>query len=415
MVTLFPIARALVPVDSAAAARIGARNYDEFQSDEEVWRAIRDAPESVLRITMAHCDAGDLDDLLAGDSDEALARATRNMAELRASPLTREVARVVYVYELVDPRRPGVRQIGLGGMARTAAIRTEERPGGTIIRNEGVRAPKARGRARLVEATRAFIGTVNLAVPDATGSLAGALERYADGTPFDHHAVDEGGVEHRIWLVRDPATVTRFQQRLSEEPEAYVADGNHRSAAAAMLGQEGFLAVFFPAARMAIAPYNRLVRLEDRGAAAALPDRLGARFDVGPAPGPDAYQPVLTHEIGLYGAARVWLRLVPRPDAFDPADAAASIDHDIVQRWVFAEALGIADPGDDRLTFVGAHRDAAWLQGEVDAGRADVAVTLPAVTMEQFVAVCRQRRMMPPKSTWFEPKIRSGLVMALLD
>ena len=192
-----------------------------------------------------------------------------------------------------------------------------------------------------------------------------------------------------------------------------MADGNHRSAAAAMLGHESFLAVFFPADRMAISPYNRLVRLPGEHDGTAVDAALERSFDVSPA-GDEPLQPHATHVIGVYTADGGWRRAVPRAGVYDEADAAASIDHDIVQRTLFAD-LGIPDAADERLTFVGANRDAAWLAAEVDGGRADLAVTLPAVTMDQFVAVCRQRRMMPPKSTWFEPKIRSGLVMAYLD
>ena len=106
--------------------------------------------------------------------------------------------------------------------------------------------------------------------------------------------------------------------------------------------------------------------------------------------------------------------LRPLPGTFDPDNAVEVIAADIVQRKLLAEGFGIEDAGDPRLTFVGSNKDAAWLQAEVDARRACYTVTLPAVTMSQFIAVCRQNRHMPPKSTWFEPKIRSGLVMALL-
>ena len=411
MLTIRPIRRALVPVDSAAARRVSALNYDEFQGDHEIWEAIRDAPDSVLSVTMAHCAVASPDRILRGDSEESLARARRNFERLRASPLTHEVRRTLYIYEIVDPQRPGVRQIGLGGLARTAEIRTEAAPDGPIIRNEGVRPPKARGRARLIEATGAIIGTVNNAVPDASGAFAAALERHADETAADFEVEGHLGTTHRIWLVAEPGAVTRLQRLLADQPEAYVADGNHRSAAAAMLGHESFLAVFFPADRMGISPYNRLARLPgDRGA--SVESALARSFDVSLA-GDGPLQPEETHVIGVYTADGGWRRALPRAGVYDEADAAASIDHDIVQRTLFAD-LGIPDAADERLTFVGANRDAAWLAAEVDGGRADLAVTLPAVTMDQFVAVCQQRRMMPPKSTWFEPKIRSGLVMALL-
>jgi uncharacterized protein (DUF1015 family) len=109
------------------------------------------------------------------------------------------------------------------------------------------------------------------------------------------------------------------------------------------------------------------------------------------------------------------MRLRPLAGTFDPDDAAEAIDYGIVQKNLFAHVFGMADAGDDRLTFVGSNKDASWLQGEVNEGRAAYAVTLAAVTMEEFIEVCRQDRLMPPKSTWFEPKVRSGLVMALLD
>lgn len=408
MITIQPITRALVPTDSHAAGEVSAPNYDEFQGDREIWDLLQEKPRSVLSVTMAHCDAPTVAEIGSGDSAAALAHAAANMQRLMESPLTREVRRALYCYEIVDPSRPGVRQIGLGGMGRTDEIRTDATPGGPIIRNEGVREPKARGRADLIEATSAIIGTVNNAVPDATGRFAAALETYADARVPNFETADSHGNTHRIWLIEEPGEVTRFQQLLSEEPEAYVADGNHRSAAAAMLGYESFLTVFFPADRMGIKAYNRLV---DSTLDLAV---LDAAFDTLGAPASSPYQPEVTHDIGIYAPASGWITVRPRAGTYDESDAAASIDHAIIQRNLFEQAFGFVDAGDAHLTFVGANKDAGWLQKEVDEGRAGFAVTLAPVTMEQFVEVCRQGRMMPPKSTWFEPKIRSGLVMALI-
>jgi uncharacterized protein (DUF1015 family) len=414
MITITPVHRALVPVDSAAAALISAPNYDEFQGDREIWELLQDHPMSVLRVTMAHCHADSPEAIAPGDSPDALAKAGANMEELEASELTEEMRDILWVYEIEDPSRPDVRQIGLGGMARTDEIRTEATPRGTIIRNEGVREPKARGRADLIQATHAIIGIVNNGVDDASGEFQSHLEAHADGTPPDFEVHDQHGNRHRVWIVNDEEGVQRLQALLAKEPHAYVADGNHRSAAAAMLGYEHFLSVFFPARTMGIHPYNRLVHTS------ALPtDQLTAlieeKFASDKPAEADFYQPTETHDIGLYTPERGWLRLRPLPGTFDPDDAAEAIDHGLVQKNLFAHAFGIVDAGDDRLTFVGSNKDAAWLQGEVDGGRAAYAVTLPAVTMEEFIEVCRQDRLMPPKSTWFEPKVRSGLVMALLD
>ena len=422
MITITPVRRALIPVDSAAAARISAPNYDEFQGDREIWELLQENPMSVLRVTMAHCNADSPETIGVRDSQGALTMAGTHMEELEASELTEEVHDILWVYEIEDPNRPHVRQIGLGGMARTDEIRTDATPQGTIIRNEGVREPKARGRADLIQATSAIIGMVNNGVDDESGEFQSHLEAHASGAPPDLEVLDQHGNRHRVWIVRDEQTIERLQSLLAEEPHAYVADGNHRSAAAAMLGYEHFLSVFFPARTMGIQPYNRLVHTS------ALPaDQLTAaireRFeldtptvaDTGADDDADFYQPTETHEIGLYTPDRGWLRLRPLAGTFDPNDAAEAIDYGIVQKNLFEHVFGIADSGDDRLTFVGSNKDAAWLQGEVDEGRAAYAVTLPAVTMDEFIEVCRQNRQMPPKSTWFEPKVRSGLVMALLD
>ena len=414
MITITPVHRALVPVDSAAAARVSALNYDEFQSDREVWDILQANPDSLLRVTMAHCDADSLEAIGKGDSEDSLARARANMAELRESELTEEVRDVLCVYEIEDPTRPGVRQIGLAGLARTDEIRTEATPEGTIIRNEGIREPKARGRANLIEATGAIVDMVNNAVDDASGDFQRYLEAHADRVAPDFETLDEHGNRHRMWIVGDEPTIRRLQELLAAEPHAYVADGNHRSAAAAMLGYEHFVAVFFPAGTMGIKPYNRLVATEPLPAD-QLTASIGEMFEIEPVAEPGPYQPTRTHEIGLYQADGGWLRLRPVAGTFDPADAAEAIDSGIVQKNLFAHVFGIADSGDYRLTFVGSNKDAAWLQSEVDAGRATYAVTLPAATMDEFIEVCRQDRRMPPKSTWFEPKTRTGLVMALLD
>ncbi|MBI4541199.1 MAG: DUF1015 domain-containing protein [Gemmatimonadetes bacterium] len=411
-VSVRPVPRALVPRDPESARRISAPNYDEFQSDLEVLELIRSQPQSVLRITMPHCDVRSPEELLTEDSDEALGRAAANLATLAGSDLVRTVRDILWVYEIEDRRRPAVRQIGLGGLVPVSDIRSEPNPRGPIIRNERIREAKARGRARLIERTRAIMDSVNLAVEDGEGKLAEALAAYADARPPDYDAGDDRGNRHHIWLVEDGEPIEELSALLATEPHAFVADGNHRSAAAAMVGIEGFLGVFFPADTMGIAPYNRLVRVLD----VPVPDleaALKPAFHVEPLEGVAAYQPTRSHEIGLYAGGR-WLRLEPRPGTWDPADAAGSIDADIVQRHLFAGVFGISDPSDERLTFVGGNRDARYLRRQVDAGEYRCAVTVPAVTMEQFIAVCRQGRLMPPKSTWFEPKIRSGLVIALL-
>ncbi|HSH74200.1 MAG TPA: DUF1015 family protein [Longimicrobiales bacterium] len=414
MITLRPVAHALVPVDSAAAGAVSAPNYDEFQSDVEVWEHLQQRPRSVLGVTMAHCATPSVEEIGIGDSSESLERAGANFAALASTGLVRKASDILWVYEIDDRARSGVCQIGIGGYALTGEIRTPEVPDGSIIRNEGVREKKAKGRADLIAACGAFIGTVNNAVEDESGALVEALRAVADARPPDLEVADEAGTLHRVWIVEAAQDIERFRALLAAEPHAFVADGNHRSQAAVMLGSEVFLAVFFPAGQLAIQPYNRLVK--DAGdLGEAFEAAVGERFEIDdPATGSaEPYQPTEPLEIGLYRPGRGWLRLRPRPGTYDPTNAVEVLAADVVQRNLFSAVLGIHEAGDPRLTFVGANRDAAWLQGQVDGGRAQLAVTLPAVSMDEFMEVCRQNRMMPPKSTWFVPKIRSGLVMGV--
>jgi uncharacterized protein (DUF1015 family) len=413
MLTLQPVPRALVPTDSDAANRLSAPNYDEFQSDREVWELLQQRPECVLRITMAHCHVPGLEDVLEDGGPEALQHAVQEMRALTDSPLTRTVENVLWVYEVVSPRRPNLRQMGLGGFGRTSEIRTDATPDGTIIRNEGIRPDKAEGRARLITATDAYIGTVNCAVRDSSGNLLRALEAAADARPCDFEAADEAGNRHRVWLVANHDEIARFQSLLASEPAAYVADGNHRSAAAAMLRKEHFLAVFFPTDRMHLEPYNRLLPALGHTPESLLKS-LAQNFEIVPLGALPAYRPDAVHTIGLYQAGQ-WYRLTPKPGTYDPANAAQSIDADIVHRHIVAGVLGLTDARDKRINYVGGNKDAAYLKARVDAGEYDLALSLAPVTMQQFIAVCEQGLFMPPKSTWFDPKIRSGLVIALLD
>lgn len=411
MVTLRPVRRALVPIDSAAAAAISAPNYDEFQGDHEIRALIAESSDSVLQVTMAHC-SDRADGPIAEASPASLALAGENMKALVHSPLTRVAEDVVWIYELADPRRKGApRQIGLGGMARVDEIRTADNPKGTIIRNEGIYEKKARGRADLIVATDAIIGTVNNAVDDADGTLAKAMLTHADGRKPDFEMTDHDGVAHRVWLVQGEAAEA-LCAALGQEPHAYVADGNHRSAAAALLGFEGFISVFFPVHRMGLAPYNRLVKVDGFDLDGLLKQLDGA-FEVAPRDDAAPFQPREVHTIGLYADGR-WWTLTPRKGTYDPQNAVQDIDSDIIQRNFFSAILGIDDAADPRLTFVGGNKDARWLMQQVDGGAHDFALTVAPVTVDQFVQVCLQNRIMPPKSTWFQPKLRSGMVMALL-
>ena len=412
MVSIRPVRAALVPVDSTAAAAVSAPNYDEFQSDLEVFEMLRERPDNILKVTMPHTAVTAPSLFLEEGSDDALKLARVNMEHLRAHPQMRTAENVLYVYELTHRDHPDVRQLGLGGSALTSEIRTDEQPSGVIIRNEGIRPEKAEGRADLIRAVSCYIGTVNLTVRDQSGALVAALETYADSREPDYSAVDEDKHRHRVWIVAEDDAIASLTETLAAEPAAYVADGNHRSAAAAALGRDDFLAVFFTTDRMGLAPYNRLVHATEMSGEAIL-NGVDRSFDRTSAPS-QPFQPTDVHTIGLYLGGQ-WYALRPKDSTFDPERADRSIDSDIVQRNLLDAVLGLSDPKDKRINFVGGNKGAAWLQRQVDDGAYQLAITLAPVTMDQFVAVCEQGVFMPPKSTWFEPKIRSGLVVSLFE
>ena len=412
MPTLRPVSRALVPVDSAAAEQVSAPNYDEFQSDREVWDLIQQRPENVLRVTMPHCHVARAEDILEDGSPEALEHARSEMQVLRKNPLMREARDILWVYEITSPKRPDEPQLGVGGFGLTSEIRTDHQPNGTIIRNEGIRPEKAEGRAQLLKATDADFGTVNLAVQDNDGQLLSLLQEITSSRECDFETLDEDRNRHRSWLVTDEATQQKLIAAVERESAAYVADGNHRSAAAAALGLDHFLTVFFPTARLGLEPYNRLLPLNGVSPEDFLA-KVREQFEVKPLGKRDPMRPESVRKIGLYLRGE-WYELTPKAGSFDESNAAESIDSDILQRHVIDAILGMPDARDKRINYVGGNKSARYLVDRVDSGDYDLAFSLAPVTMQQFVDVCEQNLFMPPKSTWFDPKIRSGLLIALL-
>lgn len=413
MLSINPIKRALTPCSSAAAQKVIAPNYDEFQSDLEIWQILQAQPESILRVTMAHCAVPSEAEIVEDGSESALARAVTNLEQYRAGHLARVVENALFIYEIQDVRRPDQRQIGLLGSALTGQIRTADNPGGSIVRNEGIREAKARGRAELIDATSCFTEIVNNAVEDPNGEFAGLLEQIADSTAPAFVVFDERRNRHSMWSITDQPTQRKLQTALNDRAVAYVADGNHRSAAAAMLGKPEFLAVFFTTERMGIFPYNRLVEAPALKAA-ELSERLAPHFQCRVSTDPAERAPKLVHTVAIYTDRR-WIIADARPELYFGKPAAEQIDAALVQDRIIAGVLGIQDAKDERITYVGGNKEVEYLSGRVDSGEFQYALSLAAVQMQQFVAVCRENSFMPPKSTWFEPKVRSGLVMSLLS
>ncbi len=403
MVQLRPIPVALVPNSSASAREISGPNYDEFQTEQEIRERILARPSSILKVTMPHCDPGLGAAALEEGSDAALDHAQQNLKALEESDKTKLLNDALFVYAIDYDDRI---QIGVGGMARTSDIKSDRSPEGTIVRNEKIHEYKAEGRARLIERTRSFVGIVNLCVSDSQAQVTEAIQTAMQTHPETYRTEDELGRPHRIWIITDPDDQAALRAAIESEPQAFVADGNHRSAAAQLAQKEDFLAVFFVLPTMRILPYHRLVEAE---VGDQFMSQLEADFEVAAA---SHFHPDSLHEIGLYAPGQ-WFQLRVKPDRYSESDPVSTIDAEIVQRLIFEKCLGINDPRDPRLRYVGGDRSLDYLEAQVNSGEFNFALAMPPVTLDQFVAICKAEQFMPPKSTWFDPKVRSGLIVAL--
>lgn len=397
MTVVHPISRAWVTTGGT-----GAQNYDEFADDAEITAIIETNPHSALGIEMPHRAPESLGKSFLDALPDAVARLTEAKADGSYTP----AEQVVVLYRITAPGEEPA--YGLFAMVDTDQISTRADEPGLVIRNEDVFIAKVRERVALADALGHLLSPVLLLQTGRGDELHTALAAATDtaGAPAATDT-DQAGRTHAIWLL-GPGPEQDTLTALAGGGELVVADGNHRSLAAQTGDLPRFLAVVTTPASVAIQPYNRLVS-ELTTTPAELLDRLrAAGAEVEPIDGPV--------EVPTAGGT-VHLRLDGQGYAVRlPATVVGSLenlDHALVERLLLRDALGL-DPGDKRITYVGGDYPASWLTGEVDAGRAELAILIAPVTVSDFVAVNLAREKMPRKSTWFTPKARGGLVVAEL-
>jgi uncharacterized protein (DUF1015 family) len=371
----------------------GAQNYDEFASDAEITEIIAANPASALAVEMPHRAPDSVGRPFRDCLPDAVARFAEAQRHGRYAPATDVVA----LYRVSSP--DGTAGYGLWCMVDTDQISTSADEPGLVIRNEDVFIDKVHERVALAQAVGALLSPVLLLQTAHGADLHAALARAAAaaGTPAVTDR-DAARRTHEVWAL-GPGAVRDELLALAGGGELVVADGNHRSLAAQQAGLPRFLAVVTTPESVAIQPYNRLVT---DVAVAELIASLPAAVRMEPG---DAVQ---SGTVQLYTREGTWAVSLPR----DPtARVVDNLDHALVERIVFGDALGL-DPGDKRITYVGGDYSQTWLRAEVDAERADLAVLIAAVGVDEFVAVNLARDKMPRKSTWFTPKARAGLVVA---
>jgi uncharacterized protein (DUF1015 family) len=407
MTVVHPIARALLSTGGT-----GARNYDEFADDAEITDIVAANPDSALAVEMPQRAPASLGKSFIEALPDAVARLDRQ----RADGSYRAAEDVIVLYRIEEPGRPlggaagssaAQASYGMFAMVDTDQISTSADEPGRVIRNEDVFIEKVRERVALAEATDHLLSPVLLLQTSPGDELHNELRAAVElaGAPSVTDT-DHGGRVHAIWPIRrsDPRAVALTA--LAGHGDLVVADGNHRSLAAQMGGLSRFLAVVTTPASVTIQPYHRLV-VGSPLPLAGLLERLG---EAGATVGEAAPGIPPTGTIVLYGQGRAYAVRLP-----EVRESGASIvdgmDHAVVERIVLGDALGL-EPGDKRITYVGGDYPPSWLVSEVDAGRADLAMLIAPVTVDDFVAVNLARQKMPRKSTWFTPKARAGLVLA---
>lgn len=312
------------------------------------------------------------------------------------------------------------------GIVLTAHV--EDYNKGLIKKHELTRRDKEDDRMQHLFATNAHIGSAFLAFKH-NPILVRLIDRVAQGEPQIDFVAEVDGFRHTLWVISDSDDIATITREFGAMDALYIADGHHRSAAAARVGTERaaanpdhqgdeeynyYLAVCFPADQLTILDYNRVVAdlnglTEDEFLAA-----LSENFEV-TAQGTTPYTPQQAHQFSLYLAGQ-WYALDARPGTFDETDPIGVLDVDISSRLILDKLLGITDlRSSKRVDFVGGLRGLNELQRRVDSGEMRAALALYPVTMNQVMRIADTDNIMPPKATWFEPKLRSGMVIHLME
>ena len=389
------------------AAEVAAVPYDVVNTDEAAKLADGN-PLSFLRVSRPEIEMEPGIDL---HDDRVYAKAAENFKRLKEeAPLTPDAGEHLYVYAL---QMGDHRQVGIIGAASTEDYKND-----IIKKHEKTRKDKEDDRTRHVMTLRSHTGPVFLTYKDSEVIDAKVAEATKVDPTFDFTASD--GIRHTVWRL-DEELSAEIAKDFAAVPCLYIADGHHRAASAyrtaeamkaknpSHTGKEDynyFLAVSFPATQLKILPYNRVVKDLNGLDKAAFLEAVSANFAVSPA---DTAETIHTGDMKMYIDGE-WLALAPK---FDIASLGVveSLDVSLLQDRLLKPVLGIDDPRvSDRIDFIGGIRGAEELESLVDAGKMAVAFSMYPTTVEQLMAIADAGEIMPPKSTWFEPKLRDGLV-----
>ena len=295
---------------------------------------------------------------------------------------------------------------------------------GVIKKHELTRRDKEEDRMKHVRINSANIEPVFFAYPD-NAVLDTLIMRYAKTEPEYDFVAPIDGFRHQLWVVSDDKDIRTITDQFAKMPALYIADGHHRSAAAALVGAERaaqnpnhtgneeynfFMAVAFQASQLTVLDYNRVFKDLNGNTSQQFLEKISVNFTI-ENKGADEYRPAEPHEFSLYLDGE-WYSLKAKPGTYDPNDPIGVLDVDISSRLILEDILQLGDlRSSQRIDFVGGLRGLGELKRRVDSGEMRAALALYPVSMKQIMDIADAGKIMPPKATWFEPKLRSGLVI----
>ena len=409
MATVKPF-RALRPT-AAAAADFASLPYDVMDT-AEAREMVAQKPQSFLRVTRAEVD---LPPEIDPHSPEVYAQAGKKLAEYVATGvLQQDASPCYYVYR--QQMGPYI-QTGIAAVCQVA-----EYEAGIVRKHELTRPDKEQDRVDHIMGTGAQTGPVFL-VYRRDPVIASVVAAVMATEPV-YNFTTEDDIHHTLWIMENPADLAAVELAFAGMERLYIADGHHRAAAAARVSrlskgkQSGsFLTVLFPDDEVHILDYNRVIYDWGSLSAEEFVAQVSKKFILEPirSKGADTGKPGRFHVFGMY-LDGTWYQLTPKPGSFDHNDKLARLDVNILQNNLLSPILGIQDPRTDkRIGFVGGIRGMVELRRLVDSGRAVVAFSLFPTSVGELMAVADAGDIMPPKSTWFEPKLRDGIVIHPID
>jgi uncharacterized protein (DUF1015 family) len=399
------------------ADKVAALPYDVMNS-EEAREMVVGNPCSFLHVDKAEIDLPPETDLY---SDEVYAKAASNLEQfIKDGVLQADDKPCLYIYR---QEMDGRKQTGL-----VACASVDDYQNNSIKKHEFTRADKEADRIRHVDECNANTGPIFLTYRDRA-EISSVVNAWVAGHAPVYDFVAEDGVGHTVWVIDDSDVIAKLTAAFDAVDALYIADGHHRAASAVRVAEKRrrefpdydgteefnfFLSVIFPASELAIMDYNRVLKDLNGLSEEEFLNRLSACFDIEKYAGEGLPKPSAKHTMSLLLSSG-WYKLSVKDGVFDPADPVDRLDVSILQKNVLDAILGIKDPRTDkRIDFVGGIRGLGELVRRVEGGWA-AAVAMYPTGLDDLMAIADSGQVMPPKSTWFEPKLRSGLFIHKLS